>query len=184
MEKTLRVLGNEEGSSGHSQSHSHSHVQTSTVQASGVDSSASQNGLRSRGSEKSDSGSGPTEPAQSNNGPSKLSAYLNLFGDFVHNMLVHITLFYPDFLTIFPHHSTDGLAYVFFGLISLLSIDTIKICFLNKFLVWRHPSMHLLLLVQQQRLPASHMRSLMKLRTTLYWSVVVLRRNKPCNHNS
>jgi zinc transporter 7 len=86
MEKTLRVLGSEDGSSGHSHSYSHSQVETSTVQASGVNLPASQNGLRPRIPEKSDAGSGSAEPAQPSNGPSKLSAYLNLFGDFVHNM--------------------------------------------------------------------------------------------------
>ncbi|KAF9466614.1 Zinc/iron permease [Collybia nuda] len=86
MEKTLRVLGNEDGPSGHSHSHSHSHIENSTAQASGVDSPASHNGIRSRVGEKPNSGVIPVEPSQSNNGPSKLSAYLNLFGDFVHNI--------------------------------------------------------------------------------------------------
>ncbi|KAG6919179.1 hypothetical protein DXG01_008477 [Tephrocybe rancida] len=84
MEKTLRVLGGEEGGSGHS--HSHSHSVEPTSKASGTDTSISQNGLRSRKSEKADDAHAP-EPAAANNGPSKLSAYLNLFGDFVHNMM-------------------------------------------------------------------------------------------------
>ncbi|KAI0956104.1 hypothetical protein AcV7_006597 [Taiwanofungus camphoratus] len=60
MEKTLRVLGNEDGHAGHSHSHSHGDksaadelVQTSVIKVAHT---------------------------------SKLSAYLNLFGDFVHNM--------------------------------------------------------------------------------------------------
>lgn len=90
MEKTLRVLGGDEDSGGHSHHHSHSQKEDSqdkVLQASGVDAKSSDHGLKSRGSGKT-SGSEPletsvTKPATS---PSKLSAYLNLFGDFVHNM--------------------------------------------------------------------------------------------------
>lgn len=91
MEKSLRVLGGDEGSEGHSHghSHSHSHADTSTdVVASGVSATPSADGLRSRSGEKG-SGSGQPEQVdlvQPGTGPSKLSAYLNLFGDFVHNM--------------------------------------------------------------------------------------------------
>ncbi|KAG5652160.1 hypothetical protein H0H81_006045 [Sphagnurus paluster] len=86
MEKTLRVLGGDEGTSGHSHSHSHN-VEPTTSLASGVDTSTPQHGLRSRGSEKTntDLASPDSEPITTN-GPSKLSAYLNLFGDFVHNI--------------------------------------------------------------------------------------------------
>lgn len=101
MEKTLRVLGGEEGEAGHSHSHSHSQPATaSSGQSTGVASNVTSNGLRSRSdapnsskdelnmrpagvSEEDDNnGSKPTTTG----GPSKLSAYLNLFGDFVHNM--------------------------------------------------------------------------------------------------
>lgn len=89
MEKTLRVLGGgEEDSHGHSHSHTQS-IETSG-KASGV-ASVPADGLRSRGSEKS-TGSADValsqqgDSAKSENSPSKLSAYLNLFGDFVHNM--------------------------------------------------------------------------------------------------
>jgi solute carrier family 39 (zinc transporter), member 7 len=86
MEKTLRVLsGDEEG--GHSHSHSHSHqppVQASATQVSGVEKSA-QSGLKNR-KEKKESNDEHNEVAAQQSGPSKLSAYLNLFGDFVHNM--------------------------------------------------------------------------------------------------
>ena len=91
MDKTLRVLGG-----GEDVSHGHPHscsiaesVAQVSVQASGIASPASAGGLRSRGSEK------PPPPASlqedssksiSTNSLSKLSAYLNLFGDFVHNM--------------------------------------------------------------------------------------------------
>ncbi|KNZ73894.1 Zinc transporter SLC39A7 [Termitomyces sp. J132] len=93
MEKTLRVLGGEEDGSGHSHSHSHGD-RPATSKASGTEHSVSQNGLRSRKSEKVDEIIA-SEPGTTSNGPSKLSAYLNLFGDFVHNML---------------YRSTDGLA--------------------------------------------------------------------------
>jgi len=90
MEKTLRVLGGGEDAHGHS--HSHSQAEPSpTGRASGVVSSSA-DGLRSRGSTKSSSDSVDStvtvveENAKSANAPSKLSAYLNLFGDFVHNI--------------------------------------------------------------------------------------------------
>lgn len=91
MEKTLRVLGNEDGHAGHLHSHSHGDKSAADelVQTSGVSLTSSTNELRSRTSEKSEI-STSTNP----NGQevikvahtSKLSAYLNLFGDFVHNM--------------------------------------------------------------------------------------------------
>ncbi|KAG6902853.1 hypothetical protein C0995_010738 [Termitomyces sp. Mi166 len=84
MEKTLRVLGGEEGGSEHSHSHSHSAEPTAS-KASGTEHSVSQIGLRSRKSEKTNEIS-TSEPDVTSNGPSKLSAYLNLFGDFVHNI--------------------------------------------------------------------------------------------------
>ena len=100
MEKTLRVLGGgEEG--GHSHSHSHSHAEpesgsADSGHASGVHVSPSANGLKSRkgdDGEKTSAGDeasseGTEEHHSEVKGPSKLSAYLNLFGDFVHNMCV------------------------------------------------------------------------------------------------
>ena len=97
MEKTLRVLSGDEegGGSAHSHSHSHSVSAASTAAATGVNNMLSpQNGLRKRSSDP-DNGGEPklstimisqAVPAGSAPGPSKLSAYLNLFGDFVHNM--------------------------------------------------------------------------------------------------
>jgi zinc transporter 7 len=86
MEKTLRVLGGEEESSGHS--HSHSHIPPQVERVSGTSTTVSSNGLRSRITEEkvSDSEVEMTPQAKPPNGPSKLSAYLNLFGDFVHNI--------------------------------------------------------------------------------------------------
>ncbi|KXN86054.1 Zinc transporter SLC39A7 [Leucoagaricus sp. SymC.cos] len=96
MEKTLRVLGGEgDGeSSGFSHSHSHSHAhdtnRTATkAETSAVKVSTSENGLRARKGDqatKEDEAS-PESAAKSSSGPSKLSAYLNLFGDFVHNIM-------------------------------------------------------------------------------------------------
>lgn len=92
MEKTLRVLGGDED--GHGHTHSHSHVEpsvSSSGHASGVVSS-SVDGLRSRGSAKASLDSVDSdataveENTKSANSPSKMSAYLNLFGDFVHNI--------------------------------------------------------------------------------------------------
>ncbi|KAJ8468179.1 hypothetical protein ONZ51_g9801 [Trametes cubensis] len=103
MEKTLRVLGGGEDGAGHSHSHSHSHnSEPVAAQTNGhstaVSAAGSTNGLKSRGSDKT--GSHETNGnavAETSEIPvaqtSKLSAYLNLFGDFVHNI-------------------TDGLAYV------------------------------------------------------------------------
>jgi len=88
MEKTLRVLSGDDEGSGHS--HSHSHVEPTAVKTSGVEpaSTSSQDGARARNPEKTTAGSKTSEmePAKRANGPSKLSAYLNLFGDFVHNI--------------------------------------------------------------------------------------------------
>ena len=83
MEKTLRVLGGEDDTHGHSHSHSHS-VEPSS-KASGVNTPTK--GAKNR---KSNQVSKPTANGEKDktleNAPSKLSAYLNLFGDFVHNM--------------------------------------------------------------------------------------------------
>ena len=98
MEKTLRVLGGEgeDEGEGHSHSHSHSHSSNGSAEHANGHSTAvkapSADGLKSRGSdadsaEKHESnGNGAAEDAPKQT--SKLSAYLNLFGDFVHNMSV------------------------------------------------------------------------------------------------
>lgn len=72
MEKTLRVLaGGSE--SGHSHSHSHSHSNSHEPTDTG--------GYTDKKTDE------PIDEAKAK-GPSVLSAYLNLFGDFVHNMSV------------------------------------------------------------------------------------------------
>ncbi|KAI5836367.1 Zinc/iron permease [Schizophyllum commune Tattone D] len=102
MEKTLRVLSGEEGDAhGHSHGNAHTHSDAQpTAAASGV-ASPSSGELRARGKtgDKDVNGQlmgeldgGNDESHQHAHehaqpaGPSKLSAYLNLFGDFVHNI--------------------------------------------------------------------------------------------------
>jgi solute carrier family 39 (zinc transporter), member 7 len=84
MEKTLRVLGGDDDSSSHSHSHSHSQVSATATSVASSDKS----GLKSRGSGKPNGATTheKEEDYKPSNSPSKLSAYLNLFGDFVHNM--------------------------------------------------------------------------------------------------
>jgi len=103
MEKTLRVLGGGDGDedSNHSHSHSHPHAVPAASTTTGVDFQSPQNSLRKRSSE-SDKTTETTlstinqaVPPLGAGGPSKLSAYLNLFGDFVHNMWVFCP---PQFL--------------------------------------------------------------------------------------
>ncbi|KAF7374683.1 Zinc/iron permease [Mycena sanguinolenta] len=83
MEKTLRVLGGEnDAGHGHGHSHSHSNGETS-AEASGASAKVSDAGLRSRkGETKAEDEVAP----KSASGPTRMSAYLNLFGDFVHNI--------------------------------------------------------------------------------------------------
>ena len=90
MEKTLRVLGGDEDAHGHSHSHSHSqpHVSPEVIKNSSVKGSETKDGPRSRNKTATNSSSSSPEIPKTANGPSKLSAYLNLFGDFVHNMSV------------------------------------------------------------------------------------------------
>jgi zinc transporter 7 len=115
MEKTLRVLGSEGG--GHSHSHSHSHsVEGSTSHSSGVEISHGDGELKVRKMEMERKEEQEKEKERSSqNGPSKLSAYLNLFGDFVHNMCVpYFFRRLPLSCGSFERFSTDGLAYVRF----------------------------------------------------------------------
>lgn len=87
MEKTLRVLGSD---SDHAHGHSHSHSVAPEAHSSAVSvDSPSSGGLKSRKTEKDsadDSSKSDSDVPKSGAQPSKLSAYLNLFGDFVHNI--------------------------------------------------------------------------------------------------
>ena len=114
-EKILRVLGSE--GEGHSHFHSRSNsVEGSTSHSSGVEISHGNGDLKVRKVTVEYKREQENEEERSSqNGPSKLSAYLNLFGGFVHNMCV------PYFLRRLPlscgsfeRFSTDGLAYVYF----------------------------------------------------------------------
>lgn len=88
MEKTLRVFGSDEEIPGQPHSHSHSHTHPQLASTLGADNVSKQDGLRRRNIGKSEPDGSPVahEETKPTNGPSKLSAYLNLFGDFVHNM--------------------------------------------------------------------------------------------------
>lgn len=85
MEKTFRVLGDEGEDS--TPSHSHTHTPTPSATTSGASISKDSNDLRSR-SKKEDTPENEETNNQVAHKTSKLSAYLNLFGDFTHNMYV------------------------------------------------------------------------------------------------
>ncbi|KAJ7158532.1 ZIP-like iron-zinc transporter [Mycena filopes] len=86
MEKTLRVLGGGEDDAGHGHSHSVA-SETTSAQASGASvNGAGEDGVRARKGGKKGTKAEAAAPAKSATGPSKMSAYLNLFGDFVHNI--------------------------------------------------------------------------------------------------
>lgn len=95
MEKSLRVLGGDEAES--SAPHSHSHSLDSATKSTAIE--TSEGSLKSRSKAKTTSAAteSNSETPTSINGTSKLSAYLNLFGDFVHNMLVTFLAFsFPE----------------------------------------------------------------------------------------
>ena len=85
MEKTLRVLGGGEG-------HTHSHDHNDAVpegSSSAVEPNSAGDSLKSRRKvqeEQQPDNHDHHDEKSHISGPSKLSAYLNLFGDFVHNM--------------------------------------------------------------------------------------------------
>ncbi|WVQ71307.1 hypothetical protein IAR50_000834 [Cryptococcus sp. DSM 104548] len=90
LDKTMRVLSSSAGGGGHSHSHSHNHghshaqPEASTANSSAVAPSAE---LRSRNTSTSEKPEQPEEEEKEKVNPSlKLSAYLNLFGDFTHNI--------------------------------------------------------------------------------------------------
>lgn len=86
MEKSLRVLA---GGEGHAHSHDHSDAVPEGSISSAVEPNSVGDGLRSRhkvnGEQQPDDHKHHQEKSHIS-GPSKLSAYLNLFGDFVHNI--------------------------------------------------------------------------------------------------
>ena len=94
MEKTLRVLG---GDDDDEHGHSHSHSPQNTVSngiSSAVSRQSSADTIRPRKVKSIPSENGETQHEDEEEDEkkvvktSKMSAYLNLFGDFVHNMYV------------------------------------------------------------------------------------------------
>ncbi|KAL4072708.1 Zinc/iron permease [Scleroderma yunnanense] len=117
MEKSLRVLSGDGDAGGHAHGHSHSHShshaedsQSKALQASGVDIKPSDDGLRSRSSEKV-AGSELSEVASATNAsssPSKLSAYLNLMAaSFYSSPLIGATTTLACFAHEIPHEIAD-----------------------------------------------------------------------------
>ena len=90
MEKTLRVLGGEAHTHSHDGHGDLSNAAPDESTSSAIEPHSSSSGMRSRNqanTEQSNKREPQFEDAKSSvGGPSKLSAYLNLFGDFVHNM--------------------------------------------------------------------------------------------------
>ncbi|EJD38026.1 Zip-domain-containing protein [Auricularia subglabra TFB-10046 SS5] len=82
MEKTLRVLGAEDDSHDHEHEHEHEPAATSTA----VNGAPSADGLRQRKKGDEQKHEHVHEHQHATKGPSKLGAYLNLFGDFMHNI--------------------------------------------------------------------------------------------------
>ncbi|KAK1927733.1 Zinc/iron permease [Papiliotrema laurentii] len=93
LDKTMRVLsasagGEDSHSHGHGHSHGHSHA-TSTATSTAVSPSAGSGELRARksaGETDEKSTSSPSSSKPEVNPSLRLSAYLNLFGDFTHNI--------------------------------------------------------------------------------------------------
>ena len=90
MEKTLRVLGSGEVHTHSHEGHGDLSKDTDESTSSAVEPNTSSSGMRPRhqvNSEHSSKHELQVDDTKNNvGGPSKLSAYLNLFGDFVHNM--------------------------------------------------------------------------------------------------
>ncbi|KAJ3999752.1 ZIP-like iron-zinc transporter [Lentinula boryana] len=92
MEKTVRIFGEDDnGAAAHSHSHSQSHSQSHSTENEGKTTARpvapSEETLKSRAKTSSAESSKSVPTNSVTNGPSKLSAYLNLFGDFVHNIM-------------------------------------------------------------------------------------------------
>ncbi|KAI0255001.1 Zinc/iron permease [Lactifluus subvellereus] len=91
MEKTLRVLGSGEGHTHSQEGHGHHNKTSDEGASSAVEPNSTGSGLRSRrkvnGEYSNEDEGQPEEEMGHVNGPTKLSAYLNLFGDFVHNIM-------------------------------------------------------------------------------------------------
>lgn len=90
LDKTMRVLSAQTGDEGHSHGHSHSHSHSPVAaKSSAVEGTPDASGLRSRSKNEAAGSSTATDDkvaAPEVNPSLKLSAYLNLFGDFTHNI--------------------------------------------------------------------------------------------------
>jgi zinc transporter 7 len=86
----MRVLSAQAGGAGHSHSHSHSHShvhEDSTAKSSSIENTDTSNIVsRSKTIGEKVEPVTPVEPKKEVNPSLKLSAYLNLFGDFTHNI--------------------------------------------------------------------------------------------------
>jgi len=90
MEKTLRVLGGGEGHTHSPDGHGNRDKTSDKSASSAIEPNNTTSGLRSRRKVSGEYSNVDERPAEEEkghiSGPSKLSAYLNLFGDFVHNI--------------------------------------------------------------------------------------------------
>lgn len=87
LDKTMRVLNASAGGDGHSHGHSHPHSHSPDTSSGASTAIASNDKLRSRKATSEKGATGNDAPAKPEVNPSlKLSAYLNLFGDFTHNI--------------------------------------------------------------------------------------------------
>lgn len=93
LDKTMRVLSAQAGDEGHGHSHSHSHSHShgpSSGKSTAVDEGSEKSGLKSRAKGDTTTTASTREKKSVTvpeiNPSLKLSAYLNLFGDFTHNI--------------------------------------------------------------------------------------------------
>ena len=81
----MRVLSSQAGGEGHSHSHSHSHSHVTTAKTTSIETTDTST-LKSRKTTGEKASPVVIEEKQEINPSLKLSAYLNLFGDFTHNI--------------------------------------------------------------------------------------------------
>ncbi|KAK4684750.1 hypothetical protein P7C73_g5416, partial [Tremellales sp. Uapishka_1] len=85
LDKSMRVLSSSAGGSGHSHSHSHAHSHESTATTTALPPTTELTSRKSKPESEAEPAPPPTK-AKEVNASLKLSAYLNLFGDFTHNI--------------------------------------------------------------------------------------------------
>ena len=171
LDKTMRVLNasDESGSGGHSHSHSHHHHAPVEAVSSALDNkSSSSEGLRQR-KEKSEELEVAVDEKKGKevSASLRLSAYLNLFGDFSKRNLFIQDLFIqhgsdPDLLVFFSpqyHGRTSR-----FQLLDRLETNTYELPILLR--LWRRPFTQVLSLVQSRPLQLSVTKSLTRYEQT------------------